>query len=303
MPKAIFQLADGTKVTKETDDERHEREIQEFSIKAFVEELKEDLRSNKLVLPTLPSVAVESLMIINDIGSSASDLVRVISKDTSITARLIRYANSPLYHGMPPITAIKQAVTRIGFDKVRHAVYSVSMQEVFQTQIKEIEKRMQELWTHSVKVAAHAATLAKTHGLDSDVALVAGLVHDIGKIPLYIKACEYEELVNRPEYLDRLVEKLHTKLGGSILKLWKFDPEVIRAAAEHNDLERTPGDAPLDYVDLIQVANIMSYEGTDHPLAKVDIAKVAAFARLNANKRDEDGTVEERVAGVTEVFF
>ena len=86
---------------------------------------------------------------------------------------------------------------------------------------------MDELWAHSVKVGAQAAMLAKRQpGLDADVALVAGLVHDIGHIPLLIKACNYELLIKKPEVLDKILHKLHTQLGGSILKLWKFDDQV-----------------------------------------------------------------------------
>ncbi|MDJ0805507.1 MAG: HDOD domain-containing protein [Gammaproteobacteria bacterium] len=305
MPKSVFQLSDGEVITSETPEERKQREIESFPVQDFVNAVREDLRTNNINLPTLPTLALEALLVINDAGSSAADLEKVISKDAALTARLIRYANSPLYRGTHTITSIKLAITRIGFQRVKNAVYAVSMKEVFRTPIKAIERRMEKLWGHSVKVGAHAAMLAKQHHrLDPDIALVAGLVHDIGKIPLLIKACEYEEMTRNPEFLDRLLDKLHPQLGSSIIKLWKFDPRVVDVAAQHEDLKRDPGDAPVDYVDLVQVANILSHEGTDHPLATIDRQTVQAFARVFSNP-DENDTLrlDDDTQAVAELVF
>ncbi|MCU7935409.1 MAG: HDOD domain-containing protein, partial [Candidatus Thiodiazotropha sp. (ex Dulcina madagascariensis)] len=234
MTKSVFFLSDGAPVDPETERERERSELEASTTKAFVDAVREDLRANKIYLPTLPALALEALVVINDVDSSAADLEKVISRDAALTARLIRYANSPLYRGLNTIASIRPAITRIGFQRVKNAVYAVSMKEVFRTSVKEIERRMDRLWTHSVKVGAQAAMLAKGQpGLDPDVALVAGLVHDIGHIPLLIKACSYQELIDNPDYLDKVLQKLHPQLGGSILKLWKFDQHVIDVAAEH----------------------------------------------------------------------
>lgn len=299
MAKASFQLSDGTAVSTGA---KEELEPEEFSVKAFVDELREDLAENRIKLPTLPDVAMEALLIVNDIDSSVNDLVKVVIKDTAITARLIRYANSPLYHGMPSVSSVKPAITRIGFEKAKNAIYAVSMKEVFSTTFMPIERRMKALWAHSVLVGTHAANLAKQHpDLNADIALVAGLIHDIGKIPVLLKACEYKELNQKPEYLDHILVKLHPKLGSVVLKLWKFDPMLVAVAKEHEDLKRDPGNAPVDYVDLVQVGNILSYEGTDHPLAKVDRSKIKAFSR--AIKNEDLAANQDDSEGITEIFF
>ncbi len=300
MAKSTFQLSDGTPVTTAPPEEQG---IEGFSVKAFVDELREDLIANRIALPTLPNIAVEALLVINDIDSSVDDLVRVISRDTSLTARLIRYANSPLLRGVTSVTAIKPAITRIGFQQVKNAVYAVSMKEVFRTSVKMIEGRMEALWNHSVKVGSLAAAVAREcPGLDSDVALVAGLIHDIGKIPLLTKACDYPELTKKPEYLDNLVAKLHSSMGSNILKAWKFDPALIAVAADHEKLNRDPGDAPVDYVDIIQVANVMAHAGTDHPLATIDRSTIRAFARAKIGEGNQEQTAENAQA-ISDIFF
>ncbi|MCU7914810.1 MAG: HDOD domain-containing protein [Candidatus Thiodiazotropha sp. (ex Gloverina cf. vestifex)] len=304
MSKSVFHLSDGAPADLVDEKQEQEKAREDASVKEFVESVREDLHANNIYLPTLPALALEALLVINDVDSSSTDLQKVISRDAALTARLIRYANSPLYRGLNTITTIKPAITRIGFQRVKNAVYAVSMKEVFRTSVKEIEKRMDHLWAHSVKVGAQAAILAKGQpGLDPDVALVAGLVHDIGHIPLLIKACKYESLINNPEVLDRVLEKLHTQLGGSILKLWKFDPLVIAAASEHEDLTRNPGDAPVDYVDVVQVANILTYEGSNHRLASVDRDAIKAFSRLKKGESQEADTVDEDTKHVEDVVF
>lgn len=304
MSKSVFHLSGGEPVDSIEEKKEQEQATEESLVKEFVEAVRDDLRANRIYLPTLPALALEALLIINDVDSSAADLEKVISRDAALTARLIRYANSPLYRGLNTITSIKPAITRIGFQRVKNAVYAVSMKEVFRTSVKEIEKRMDDLWSHSVKVGAQAAILAKAQpGLDADVALVAGLVHDIGHIPLLIKACKYEELINKPEVFDKILLKLHTQLGGSILKLWKFDDSVIAAAAEHENLTRDPGDAPVDYVDVVQVANILSYEGTAHRLAEIDRSRIKAFARLKHGQGASGTGLDEDTKQVEDILF
>ena len=280
MAKASFTLSDGSKVTTVTEKEEVNKP-DDFSVDAFVSELKDDLKHNRLKLPTMPTIAIEALMVLNDVDSSAGDLVKVISKDTSLTARLIRYANSPLYGMAYPIASIKPAITCIGFQKVKHAIYAVCMKDVFRTSVSDIQRRMEGLWEHSVKVASKAVALARPHpGLDPEVALVAGLVHDIGKIPLLIKLCDYEALVEYPEFVDHLLYRLHTGMGKAILQSWDFDPALVAVAAEHENIKRKPQGQSPDYVDVVQAANILSYGGTGHPLADIARDKIGAFARL-----------------------
>jgi len=303
MAKSSFTISDGTKVTTPPDkaDDKIEHP-DDFSVEKFVDELKDDLKHDRLNLPTIPTISLEALMVLNDVDSSVDDLVKVISKDTSLTARLIKYANSPLYRMSYPISSIKPAITCIGFQKVKHAIYAVSMKEVFRTSVSDIQRRMEELWEHSVKVGAKAAELAKSQPeFDPEVALVAGLVHDVGKIPLLAKLCDYEEVVAHEEFLDKLLHKLHARMGKAILKLWEFGPDLIAVAAEHDDIKRQPKDGKPDYADLIQVANILSYDGTDHPLASLDKDSIGAFKRLNITI--EESSDESDVGGVEEMLF
>lgn len=262
---------------------------QKFDAKAFALELREDISQNRIKLPTLPAISLEALLVVNDAGSSMADVSRIITKDTSMAARLVRYANSPLYRGISNVASVKAAITRIGIDAVKHAILSLAMRDVFTTAYKPIQERMESLWQHSVAVASRAAFLAGSFPhLNRDEAMLAGLIHDVGIIPILIKAKDHPMLLEKEERLDKLIRALHMNLGRFMLTHWSFDPSMIEVAGTHDKLNRTPPDSRVDYVDIVQVANILSYAGTDHPYAGIDRSQIPAFVRIG----------EERVADV-----
>lgn len=266
-----------------------------FTLKAFVEELRADIAHNRIKLPTLPNISLEALVVVNDDTSTVADVAEVVERDTAIAARLVKYANSPLYRGVKPVTTIKAAITRIGFDKVRHAILTLAMKEVFKTGFKPLQQRMEELWEHSMDVATRAALLARDiEHIDQEEALLAGLVHDIGAIPILLKAQDYEVLVNSRDNLNKLIAPIHAAIGRDMLKVWKFDPRMVAVAAEHENLNRDPGNAPVDLVDLVIVANVLSHADTDHPLARVNYRDIPAFRRVNWQPPPpEDGPEQE----------
>ncbi|MCB1862147.1 MAG: HDOD domain-containing protein [Gammaproteobacteria bacterium] len=257
-------------------------ETKKFDPKAFALELRDDIQQNRIKLPTLPALSLEALVVVNDAGSSMADVARMISKDTSMAARLVRYANSPLYRGISNVASVKAAITRIGMDAVKHAILSLAMRDVFTTGIIAIQARMEALWKHSVIVATKSALLAEqfTH-LNRDEAMLAGLIHDVGAIPILIKAKDHQFLLDDEKKLDKLVDALHMSVGKFMLTFWNFDPSMIDVAANHDRLDRKPPGEKVDYVDIVQVANILSYEHCqDHRLGNIDTEKIPAFQRV-----------------------
>jgi HD-like signal output (HDOD) protein len=254
---------------------------QKFDVKAFALELREDIQKNRIRLPTLPNISLEALIIINDADSSMADLENVIAKDTSMAARLVRYANSPLYMGINNVSSVKAAITRIGLDAVKNAILSLAMRDVFSSTRKSIEKRMESLWQHSVSVASKATVLAEHFShLNPDEAMLAGLIHDIGTIPILLKASDQPLLLDKEEHLDKVVEVLHMSVGSFMLKHWNFEPPLVEVAAVHDKLDRKPPSDEVDYVDIIQVANVLSRDGTQHRYGNLDLEKVPAFKRV-----------------------
>ncbi|WP_275097069.1 HDOD domain-containing protein [Sedimenticola hydrogenitrophicus] len=267
-----------------------------FDMKAFANTLVGDIESNRIRLPTLPAISLEALLVVNDAGSSMADVARIIGKDTSMAARLVRYANSPLYRGVNSVSSVKAAITRIGFDAVKNAILSLAMRDVFSTAFKPIQSRMEQLWKHSVDVAAKATLLAAHFShLNRDEAMLAGLIHDVGAIPVLIKAAEYPVLLEKEENLDKVIDKLHMPVGKFMLSKWNFDPLLVDVAASHDKLDRVPKGDKVDYVDIIQVANILSHRANGSRWTDMDIGGNLACKRIGLEliARLENRTAED----------
>jgi len=246
----------------------------------FVNELIQDLESGQLQLPTLPEVALRVRDVVDDEDANASQIAEIIAQDAALSARLIQVANSPLYRGRQEIDRLSMVVARLGNKLVRNLVTSQVMKQMFQATNDVVDQHLRAVWEHSVQVAAIARALAgSVPGVMPDQAMLAGLIHDIGTLPILYRAEERDELLATPGLLDQLIARLHTRIGGAILKHWKFPDALVAVAAEHENLERSHEGGP-DLVDLVQVANLQSHIDTDHPLGQVDWGGVSAFQRL-----------------------
>ena len=223
-----------------------------------------------------------------------------MSSDASIAARLLQVANSPLYRGANSIGNVQNAIARLGPPLVRNLVTSLILKQLFQTNNAVLKARMQKLWEHSTQVAAISHILAtKLTRLKSDEAMLAGLIHDIGALPILVKAETTPELIQNPAALEDLINKLHSSVGRLILEAWKFPPELVAVAAEHENLTRISDQ--IDYVDIVTVANLHSHIGTNHPHANVKFTDVSAFTKLGLTPETSVATLEAAAAEMKEV--
>jgi len=150
-------------------------------------------------------------------------------------------------------------------------------------------------------VAAISRVLAgQCPTISPDQAMLAGLLHDIGTLPILYRAEEREELLDTPGLLDHLVSTLHTQVGGAILRHWKFPEALVEVAEQHEDLTRVH-DGAADLVDVVQVANLQSHMGTEHVLANTDWTQVAAFHQLGLDFDVDEIELTDRVEEIDEV--
>jgi HD-like signal output (HDOD) protein len=121
---------------------------------------------------------------------------------------------------------------------------------------------MGELWRHSAEIAAISYIIAsKTKTLAPEQALLAGLLHDIGALPLLTYSQNVQELSDDPVSLEAFLALNRTRVGTMILEKWDFPNSLIYAAQSSDDwLRDTEGAA--DYADVVIVAQLHSFIGT-----------------------------------------
>ncbi len=246
----------------------------------FYKEILADLESGTLVLPTLPEVALQVREVVDDPDATAAQLAAIIITDAALSARLMKVANSALYRGRLAVESVQMAVSRLGLTMVRNLVTSLVMEQMFQATSNRLDKRLHDLWKHSTEVAAISQVLATNQpGIKTDEAMLAGLIHDIGILPILMKAEEKPDLLQNSALLDDVMASLHPRVGEAILKSWEFPESLIAVAAEHENLNRNSTNGP-DLVDIVQVASLQTYFNTEKALAPEVLAKVPAFAKL-----------------------
>ena len=247
----------------------------------FYNEILADLENGTLVLPTLPEVALRVRDVVDDPDTTSAKLAAIIVTDPALSTRLLKVSNSALYRGRHPVESVQMAVSRLGLNMVRNLVTSLVMEQMFQATSNRLEKRLHDLWEHSTEVAAISQVIAaKQPGIKADEAMLAGLIHDIGVLPILMKAEESPEILKDSALLDSLIIRLHTRIGAAILRSWKFPESLIAVAAEHENYYRDTGNGP-ELVDIIQVANLQSYINTDKAFTEQQLQNIKAFSKLN----------------------
>ncbi len=250
------------------------------SVQDFLDHVKTELESNRLILPTLPDVAIKVRDAVAKGDATAQQLADIIVTDAALSARLIQVANSPLYRGAVEIKNIQMAVTRLGNSTIRTLITSLVMQQMFASKSKLLEHYFRSIWEQGVNVSAISRALSNfVPHLNSDEAMLAGLIHQIGKLPILTLVEKIPEFRESPSRLEKLLEKAHPHVGKIIMDTWNFPAELKSVASEYINFQRDSG-AKADYVDIVQVAFLQSIAGTDHPACRVDWQTVPAFAKI-----------------------
>ncbi len=249
------------------------------------------INNDKLVLPTLPEVALQVREVAENPDSSVQELAKVINNDAAMTARIIRVCNSPLLRGSREITNLPMAVGRLGMAYTANLATGLAMEQMFQATSEMIDKRMREVWQSSTEVAGICHVLAAHYTkLKPDQATLAGLIHQIGVLPILTYIEENDVQINNI-ILDNLIDVMAPAIGSYILKKWDFSKDLQIVPKEHCNFKRQVPAA--DYADIVMVAKLQSLVGTEHPYTKKDWSKISAFERLGLDPEVDMNEAED----------
>lgn len=250
------------------------------------------IENDRLVLPTLPEVALQVREAAADEDIDIQKLSAVITNDAALTARIIKVANSPLLRASREIEDLKMAVGRLGVDYTANLATGLAMEQMFQATSDIIDEKLREVWARSTEVAGISHVLARHYTkLKPDQATLAGLVHKIGVLPVLTYAEDNRKLLRDVVLLDQLIEAAYPAIGRKILEAWDF-PEALRLVPEeHVNYHRVVD--KVDYADVVMVANLQSYIGTNHPLTQMDWSTISAFDRLGLSSEVNAHEIED----------
>jgi HD-like signal output (HDOD) protein len=238
-------------------------------------------------LPSPPEVAQRMLVAVNREEARVQDLAKLIARDQSLTAGLLRLANSAFFALRSKVTSIQQAVTLLGFTRVRDLVLGLSIWNSLDGKDPAGRRHRKRMWTHTATVAAAAKLLAERTGGDGGAAFAAGLLHDVGKLIIGLRlGASYWSLLEEAAANGQTAAEIeeatfgchHGLVGGWLLQIWQLPPTLVEPVALHHD----PLDAAfgMDLTSVVAVADrLIDATDPESGVAREDVlSEVRAFA-------------------------
>jgi HD-like signal output (HDOD) protein len=249
----------------------------------FVSELARELSVGHVDLPSFPDVAARVQQILSDEAVTGERIARVVSSDAGLAARILTMANSTLLHrGGARVTDLKLAITRIGHENIRTAALAYATAQLRRAaELTHIRAKLDNCWHAGVRVAALAHAMAKESGrVRTDEAMLAGLLHNIGKI--YIIARTPRDQVDSFSDEGEELRNWHPSIGQALIENWKLGDELAAAVGGQYELERTHA-GPADLQDLLIVAVNVATQMANSSADDSALAKMPAAAALGLN--------------------
>lgn len=220
--------------------------------------------NDEIKLPTLSDVFMKINETIMNPRSSANDIANVISKDTSLAARLLKVVNSAFYGFPSEIDTLTRAVAIVGTKQLSILASCIKIIDVFDEISSEIID-MKTFWRHSIACGVISRLIAGYKGIHNTERLfVAGLLHDVGRLIMYtympaialalfVKARNDESLLYGLE--SDVMHFNHAEIGGILLRHWKLPLFLERIVMNHHN----PKDAHYKQeTSIVHIADIIS---------------------------------------------
>ncbi len=232
-----------------------------------------------LKIPSFPDIALKLRKAIQQ-DCEVADIVKIVNLDPVISGKLIQVVNSPVYRPAIPISNCFDAINRLGLTTTRNLVTAFSMKNLAKSKNKATKKLIQQNWLQSIKVSSISHTLAQlTKKVDPDEALLAGLLHNIGVLPILTFADSFPEGTYQAADIDLCINEIQGQIGSIILDSWGFPDHLKQIPLQSaNWLTSTTEDLNLnDIVLLAKYHNLLASPGkTDLPL----LITLPAFQKL-----------------------
>lgn len=251
--------------------------ISELQQTPLGQSLLKNLQQQTIEVPSLPDVAIRLRMAVQkDIG--IADAVKIVNLDQRIAAKLVQVVNSPLYRGIKPFSSCEAAVNRLGLNITRNLVTSFSMKALFTSKNKSLTKMIHQAWHQSVRVSGLCHTLALlTHKVDPEEALLAGLTHNIGLLPIIRLADQQDNLAL--DDLEQCLKVSQAYIGECVLRQWGFSESLARIPYLIDNWFYESGE-DFGLVDVVILAKYHSLLGTEYMPFLPGLHDLPAFQKL-----------------------
>jgi putative nucleotidyltransferase with HDIG domain len=239
-----------------------------------------DLKIEKhFEIPSIPVVLTRIIQALDSDRVTAQELEDLILHDPSLSARILKLANSAFYSFRSEVRTISHAIPLLGINLVKSLAIGVSVFESFTKGMKSEAVFIQKLWMHSFGSGLLAQEIWKprTTRKEGEFAFLCGLLHDLGEVVFFKRDPEKysvlfarQKKANEPDLCALETDAYgldHATAGALLAKEWGFPPELAQVIRYHHDpLKRTaPVTAAVSLADALARAAHIGYDGDDRP--------------------------------------
>ena len=193
-------------------------------------------------MPSLSTTVSKVLEICSRTDTSPNDLNKVISLDPVLTGQVLKLINSAYYSLVNKVTSLTRAIIMLGLNTVKNLALSTAVIRCVGQAKKSKALPIKDFWAHSIAVGVMAKLLAVERGLplaEREEYFVAGLLHDLGKIPFGDEYTDVLAQANREQQPLLQLEKLcleidHEEIGEMIATKWKLNAVITDAICHHH---------------------------------------------------------------------
>ncbi|GEA12372.1 HDOD domain-containing protein [Alteromonas sp. KUL49] len=225
--------------------------------------LVEKINNDTLVLPTLPAIALKVRKAADDPEINLNAMGEVIAQDPSLSARMIKIANSAYMGRAVKVSSIGQAVTRIGLRQIKNISTALAMEQLFVSKNDVVAAYLEKEWAKTIEIVANAmATMqlyvqrTKKREMSVDSMTLAALIHKIGVLPILTEAERHQEVFANSTFLEVAIDKLSSPIGAKIMEEWGFGDSFVNVAKYWKDLRYIP--EAVSYIDFVRVGAVVA---------------------------------------------
>ncbi len=241
-------------------------------------------------LPTLPHILLKLIEACNRDNPDLHRIADMVAKDPSLSAKILKLVNSAFF-GLPrKVDMIEQAVVFVGTSGIKNLAICAGVLSVFPKSAGDGILNLKRFWWHSLRCAFLAKHLAAEQAVNqSDEAFLAGLLHDIGKLLLWVNfKSDYDRVLERcGDDTDLLLAgeahmgATHAEVGAWLLERWHLEQSIVDGVRYHHEPTERITHA-FTMVQVIHVANLLCKGHTD----EIDdgLATAHRFFNLDAGR-------------------
>jgi len=254
-------------------------------------------------LSAMPNIALDVMGMLNDPGATVKQISEKIMLDQAMVSYILKSCNSPFYGVNKEINSITIGIRLMGYSALKSILMSYFMRNLFNLSGKNRIKEL--LWKHSIAVAVFSRNLASLFRMDSEETYVAGLLHDIGKMVLYLDDSEkYEKIIESVEagkndFITaerRLLELSHVDTGYFLAEKWKLSQLLKDVILYHHDLHLFLGSDQV--IGIVAFADQLTHVFLEKRFDNLDYF----LKRFNLAEKDVDKLVDTSLKSIENFF-